>query len=74
MAVYPAPTYLVGIDETRATGYIGCIRKKMNKPISSLPTTYPLDCTNLKILWEEVKGYWANRDMTQTMSAFSIEE
>ncbi len=71
MALYPAPTYLVGIDEMNESAFIVAVHGKMNKALSSLPTKYPLDSSNLKLLWNEVKDFWNSRDMTQTTSAFS---
>ena len=26
--------------------------------ITTIPSAYPLDCKNLKILWDEVVAYW----------------
>ena len=59
MRDYPAPTYLVGIDE----GSGGAI--------SGMTTRYGLDGPNLKILWDEVNSYWQQRDMKVKKSAFS---
>src|ERR1700722_16738964 len=33
-------------------------------PISSIPTTYPLDPDNLRRLWSEVRSYWQTLDPT----------
>jgi hypothetical protein len=72
MAAYPAPTYVVGIDEVGVAGYIACVRAGMASAISGLPARHPLDAGNLKRLWVEVKDYWEQRDMTQKASVFSI--
>jgi hypothetical protein len=70
-SLIPAPTYLVGIDEAREVGYILAILHGMAEPISSIPTDYPLDCTTLPALYQEVERFWAARDMTRRHSAFS---
>ena len=67
----PAPTYLVGIDEAREVGYILAILHGMAERISSIPTDYPLDCTTLPVLYQEVERFWAGRDMARRHSAFS---
>jgi Domain of unknown function (DUF4365) len=54
----PIPTYLIGVDEPAARAYIVSIHGGLSRAISSMPTTYPLDCDNLKRLWDEVRTYW----------------
>jgi hypothetical protein len=72
LALYPAPTYVVGIDERQAVGYILAILGGMTAPIPSLPTNFALDGTNLRRLWEEVRLFWRGRDMDMRHSAFSV--
>jgi hypothetical protein len=72
MALYPAPTYVIGIDEPQGHVFIVSVRGKMNRAIPSIPATYPLDPGNLKRLWQEVRDYWSGHDMTQTASVFSL--
>jgi hypothetical protein len=67
----PAPTYLIGLDEQREIGYILPILEGMADNISSIPTTYPLDCTNLPRLYDEVDQFWSSRDMRMQTSVFS---
>ena len=43
----------------------------MNKKISSLSTTHELNSTTLKLLWDEVRDYWKDKDMTQNNSHFT---
>ncbi len=73
LALYPAPTYLVGIDERRELGYIWAVLGSMRDAIPSLPTNFPLDCANLRLLWEEVRQFWQGRDMDMRRSAFVVE-
>ncbi len=63
LALYPAPTYLVGIDKRQEEGYIVAILEGMTDSIPSLPTNFPLDAPNMRILWEEVRQFWQGRDM-----------
>jgi len=68
----PAPTYLVGIDEPADAGYIVGIVEGMNTTISSIPTTFPLDCTTLPLLHQEVQQFWAGRNMVRTHTRFPL--
>jgi hypothetical protein len=70
-SLIPAPTYLVGIDEAGEAGYIVAILHGMVEPIASIPTDYPLDCTTLPVLYQEVERFWAGRDMARRQSAFA---
>ena len=51
----PIPTYLIGIDEPEASAFIVSIHGKRSSRISSMPTAYPLNASNLARLWDEVK-------------------
>ncbi len=73
-SLVPAPTYLVGIDEPGEAAYIVPILEGMTKTVSSIPTTYPLDCLNLARLYDEVEQFWSSRDMKRHTSVFSVEE
>ena len=70
----PIPTYLIGVDEPAAKSYIVSIHGKLTGRISSIPSAYPLDCKNLKILWDEVVARWKTFGMTagSKTSAFVI--
>jgi hypothetical protein len=54
----PIPTYLIGVDEKAEVAYIVSIHGNLRGGVSSIPTTFPLDCSNLKILRDEVLAYW----------------
>lgn len=58
MLVCPIPTYLIGVDEREEVAYIVSIHGKIKGGISSIPTAYPLDRGNLRILRDEVWAYW----------------
>jgi hypothetical protein len=72
MVAYPAPTYVVGIDEENVRDYIASANEPTGKGMSALPTKFPLDCCNLPRLWQEVQSYWACRDMILKASIFHI--
>ena len=58
IASYPAPTYIVGIDEIQRTGYIVSANGENLKSLSSLSTEFPIDKQNREILWNEVNDFW----------------
>ncbi len=70
MIQYPAPTYVIGIDEKLERAYLVAIHGGMSKKIPSLSIAHPLNCTTLKLLWDEVKQYWKDKDMSQKSSRF----
>ena len=71
MVKYPAPTYVIGIDEREEKAFIVSVFGTMDKTISSLSTAHPLNCTTLQILWDEVKDYWAGKQMDRRASVFT---
>jgi hypothetical protein len=70
MVACPAPSYVVGIDvETVGVGYL----LSVNEPrahVASLTTSFRIDCDNLRHLRDEVRDYWAGRNMLLTGSRF----
>ena len=58
IASYPAPTYIVGIDDIQGTGYIVSANGKNLKSLSSLSTEFPINKQNREILWNEVNDFW----------------
>lgn len=61
LAAYPAPTYVVGIDEPGEQGYIVSANGETKTGFSNLCTIYPLNPETLRLLWEEVVTYWKHR-------------
>lgn len=72
LSLIPAPTYLVGIDEPGEVGYLLAVLEGMAGTLSSLPTNFPLDGSNLPRLFWEVEQFWAGRDMARRQSVFSV--
>ncbi|HUG93983.1 MAG TPA: DUF4365 domain-containing protein [Planctomycetaceae bacterium] len=68
----PIPTYVIGVDEPTETAYIVSIHGSMKGRLASIPTRYPLDCSNLKKLWGEVASYWESLDPRRRTSAFTF--
>ncbi len=71
LRAYPAPTYVVGIDEVQEKGSIISANAGSPLMVSSLPTTFELECGNLERLWQEVRDYWRQRDMDLKDSVFA---
>jgi hypothetical protein len=55
---YPAPTYIIGIDERREEGYIVAAIPGGPDRLSSMSTQYPLDRATLQALYDEVLQFW----------------
>lgn len=72
MKNYPAPTYVIGIDEATQVGYIVSTNGDCPATLNGLPTTHELNCANLAALWQEVTTYWAVRNMLMPTSRFGV--
>lgn len=70
MVLFRAPTYVVGIDEPGERAYVIAVFGTMHG-ISSMSTQHPLNCTTLKLLWEEVRDFWKGYPMHQGKSHFT---
>jgi hypothetical protein len=72
MLVYPGPTYVLGVDCRTERAYIASVNGQAMGRIMGLPVKYPLDATNMRMLWREVDGYWKRRNMILKRSRFAI--
>jgi hypothetical protein len=70
LAAYPAPTYVIGIDEQGEQGYIVSANGESKIGFSSLCTDYPLSPDVMALLWDEVKAYWNSPNYTTFRSIF----
>lgn len=70
MAACPVPAHVVGIDEPQEVGYLLSLNEPRRTGLGGLPTRHRVDCQNLARLWQEVRQFWANRDMALTGSHF----
>jgi hypothetical protein len=71
MVAYPAPTYVVGVHESEERAFVISVHGSMSEDISSITTGHELTCDTLRRLWEEVRDFWAARDMTRHTSLFT---
>jgi phenylpyruvate tautomerase PptA (4-oxalocrotonate tautomerase family) len=67
----PAPVFVVGIDIETRMGYVVQITEETADSISGIALTHPLNCTQIKKIWEWVNNYWGNKSMLPEKSAFS---
>lgn len=67
----PIPAYIIGIDNEKEVGFLYSVRDNTQGSISSLPTTFPINCDNLKKLWEEVAAFWDRFGNPKMRSIFS---
>jgi hypothetical protein len=74
MARCPIPTYLIGVDVVAEAAYLAAVHGKSRGRISSIPTSYPLDAGNLRILRGEVFDHWRTLEEAAIMktSAFRL--
>lgn len=72
LAAYPAPTYIVGIDEVNEQSYVVSANGENMTSLSSLSTAFPLlDAGNRWALWNEVLAYWQPPAYPKLASAFA---
>lgn len=74
MIACPISTCVIGVDEQGEEAYIVSIDGPRQGPISTVPTKHRLDPANLKILYDEVRGFWSTLAGNAKMkaSAFSF--
>ena len=70
LAAYPAPTYIVGIDEREEVGYLVSANGERRGRMSSLSTRFPINRRNRRLLWNEVRAFWRKRRSPRLASAF----
>lgn len=71
LITYPAPTYIVGIDEIQEQGYIISANGENPGSLSSLSTEFPINTDTRDRLWQEVHNFWRRYDRNQFTSNFS---
>lgn len=70
MAAFPAPTYLVGVQEPSERAFIIGIDGTMSNAVSSITTAHELIDETLILLWSEVHGFWRSFDQDKKTSTF----
>lgn len=58
LSLYPAPTYIVGIDEKEETGYLVSANGENLNAMASILTDFPINISNRGMLWNEVNDFW----------------
>ncbi|MBE9057420.1 MULTISPECIES: DUF4365 domain-containing protein [Sphaerospermopsis] len=74
IASYPAPTYIVGIDEVQEVGYLVSANGENLTSLSSLATNFPINKHNREILWDEVNNFWSQYNNNNLASQFSDQQ
>lgn len=65
------PAYVIGIDVEEEVGYLVAVTKNSGKSLSAIPTSYRIECGLIEKLWQEIDGYWSERNMLANKSLFS---
>jgi hypothetical protein len=71
IASYPAPTYIVGIDEIKERGYIVSANGENLRSLTSLSTRFPINKRNREALWKEVRSFWSENSTAVDNSRFA---
>lgn len=71
LAAYPAPTYIVGIDEVREEAFIVSANTQNLGALSSLSTQWPIDRQSREALWHEVHDFWNAYENHKLASKFT---
>ncbi|WP_257237064.1 hypothetical protein [Nostoc sp. 'Peltigera malacea cyanobiont' DB3992] len=74
LASYPAPTYIVGIDEIEEIGYMVSANGESLKSLSSLSTQFKIIKQNKELLWQEVDDFWSRYHTNQLVSKFADQD
>ena len=67
---YPAPTYILGIEERTGQGFIFAVTAGTTKALSSLPTRHQMTIPTLQALHDEVLRFWQASGAAFTTSRF----
>lgn len=71
LAAYPAPTYIIGVDEIRKDGFLVSANGESTTTLSSLSTRFPISKATRALLWKEVRDYWASLSAFGPVSRFT---
>ncbi len=76
LSLYPAPTYIVGIDEKEETGYLVSANGEDLGSMTSISTDFPINISNRGTLWNEVNDFWYRAKKIKFNSKFveTVEE
>jgi len=71
LASFPAPTYVVGIDEVNEIAYITSTNRRPQHGLKSLSTQFPINEQTQNALYEEVEQFWRDFSQAGTISRFT---
>ena len=71
LARYPAPTYIVGIDEVDEVGYLCSVSGGNLGAVTSLSSEHRISAVSREALWREVYDFWSGYHRTQSISHFA---
>ncbi len=74
LSLYPAPSYIVGIDEKEETAYLVSANGEDLSPTSSIITDFPINKPNRGTLWNEVNDFWYKSRKIKFASKFVESE
>jgi hypothetical protein len=70
LIAYPAPTYIIGIDDAAEQAYLFAAVTGGAPYLSSLPTAHPLNQATLQSLYDEVRHFWHSNPVVFRTSQF----
>jgi len=68
---FPAPPYVVGIDEVNEIAYITSANRRPQHGLKSLSTQFPINEQTQNALYEEVEQFWRDFSQAGTISRFT---
>ncbi|MEB3218232.1 MAG: DUF4365 domain-containing protein [Nostocales cyanobacterium 94392] len=74
LSLYPAPTYIIGIDENEETGYIVSANGENLSSMASIITDFPINKSNRGTLWNEINDFWYKAKKIKFASKFVESE
>lgn len=67
---YPAPTYIVGIDDRKERAFVVSANGENLTSLSSVSTAFPINKKNRIALWKEVREFWQGKSPSVVKSRF----
>ena len=71
LRAYPAPTYIIGVDEPQEALFLIAAVHGGPSHFPSLPTTHRIDASLLRDLYDEVVHFWRSYDAKFRSSRFT---
>jgi hypothetical protein len=70
LALFPAPTYLIGVDELNEQAYIVSANGESTRSVATISTRFPLNREIQDVLWQEVIDFWEGLGSLYIQSKF----